>query len=659
MAQINCPDCDNKIDSEMEKCPFCGCPKKYFYREDEREVEKQVSYILGPAAIGYPAKGEEYAKLYGSFSKIANDAQDAFFERYDELGNIDNAISELAPQGRTLINKSIDDLIYDLNRRGIDITSSVFWDKYSLDFDFVFSEKIKDVKTLYADVLAKKASLDVNREISKANRMRWQGGGFGLKGALKGAVTAAALNVGADLLHAPGDAIRASKDKRIVGQEMSAIYKDDDIRDAFGCGIRECLLGVFDAYTSILESNGLIYKLPTSTRKAKEYYRDFKKISKSNFQDYSKAIFNCITKDPSNRLYWSYFLDIIANFIEDDVDGFMSFWNIEYLFPTFKEERALGKDFDLKWDKYKNKIGWVKGATPEAYVATRRFCLDYNNGDFDKELPKYSFRVGEFNAYYRDISYNRNNFMTWYDTIEWIPEGISIEEFLNYLRFERKGLPGSYLPNMWILGDGDYYFDDEDFISRLSCLRKMNHKDIYFVVDTSKNYNAINGLVLTKTSLVDINTQKTIPCSEVKNLELYTDDSIDIYGKKGARIPVIFPKDDRNHGASSYLERLIRVILVRYYGNENVRQDKMKSKGGNSVLIENSKTESIVYQEKNRNESSLENSQNLEIRNIDANEMVNEGEKSDTMFCAFCGKKIMRTAKFCNYCGEKNKYTIV
>ena len=85
----------------------------------------------------------------------------------------------------------------------------------------------------------------------------------------------------------------------------------------------------------------------------------------------------------------------------------------------------------------------------------------------------------------------------------------------------------------------------------------------------------------------------------------------------------------------------------------------MKSKGGNSVLIENSKTDNIVYQEKNRTESSLENSQDLELRNIDANEMVNEGEKSDTMFCAFCGKKIMRTAKFCNYCGEKNKYIIV
>ncbi len=659
MAAINCPDCGKQIDSNLDACPHCGCPKKYFDRSDEREVDEQVSFILGPAAVGYPKKGAEYARMYGTFSKAANEAQDLFYKRYDEIGNVDNVIGELSTKGKSVIDETVKNLVQDLNKRGISITTTEFYEKYSNNFGFVYSKKIDEAKKLYAEVVVKRDNLAFKRELEKSSRSRWQGGGFGLKGAIKGAVTAAALNLGSDILHAPGDASRTSKDKRIINNEMKSIYYDEDVRDSFGCGIRECLFGVFDAYTTILENNGMIYKLTTNIDKAKAFYEDLKRISRSDFQSYSKAIFQCLTKDPSNRKYWNLLLDIITNFIEDDVSAFMSFWNIEYMFPSFNEERALGKDFDTKWDKYKDEIGWIKGATPEAYVATRRFCLEYNKGDFDKELPKYSFRVGEFNAYYRDISFNRNNFMTWYDTIEWIPEGISIEEFLNYLRFERKGLPGSYLPNMWILGDGDYYFDDEDFISRLSCLRKMNHKDIYFVVDTSKNYNAINGLVLTKTSLVDINTQKTIPCSEVKNLELYTDDSIDIYGKNGARIPVIFPKDDRNHGASSYLERLIRVILVRYYGNENVRQDKMKSKGGNSVLIENSKTESIVYQEKNRTESSLENSQNLEIRNIDANEMVNEGEKSDTMFCVFCGKKIMRTAKFCNYCGEKNEYTIV
>ena len=28
----------------------------------------------------------------------------------------------------------------------------------------------------------------------------------------------------------------------------------------------------------------------------------------------------------------------------------------------------------------------------------------------------------------------------------------------------------------------------------------------------------------------------------------------------------------------------------------------------------------------------------------------------DTMFCAFCGKQITRTAKFCNFCGRENSY---
>ncbi len=31
-------------------------------------------------------------------------------------------------------------------------------------------------------------------------------------------------------------------------------------------------------------------------------------------------------------------------------------------------------------------------------------------------------------------------------------------------------------------------------------------------------------------------------------------------------------------------------------------------------------------------------------------------EKSQTIFCPYCGKKIIRTIKFCNYCGKANKY---
>lgn len=30
--------------------------------------------------------------------------------------------------------------------------------------------------------------------------------------------------------------------------------------------------------------------------------------------------------------------------------------------------------------------------------------------------------------------------------------------------------------------------------------------------------------------------------------------------------------------------------------------------------------------------------------------------KSDKMFCPYCGEKILRTAKFCNYCGKSNSY---
>lgn len=60
------------------------------------------------------------------------------------------------------------------------------------------SEQIGKIKTL--------------RDAQRSPRGRWQGGGFGIKGAIKGAISASILNLGADFLRGIGDSYIDSRD---------------------------------------------------------------------------------------------------------------------------------------------------------------------------------------------------------------------------------------------------------------------------------------------------------------------------------------------------------------------------------------------------------------------------------------------------------------
>ena len=60
------------------------------------------------------------------------------------------------------------------------------------------------------------------------NQMRWQGGGFGLRGALSGALTAGILNLGTDALRGLGNAIVDASDRSKLKKIEAEIFKGND-----------------------------------------------------------------------------------------------------------------------------------------------------------------------------------------------------------------------------------------------------------------------------------------------------------------------------------------------------------------------------------------------------------------------------------------------
>lgn len=75
------------------------------------------------------------------------------------------------------------------------------------------------------------------RAAKKASRGRWQGGGFGFSGAIKGAMMAGVLNAGSGLLHGVGDSFAAAGDwAQIEGMKRKIfqhVQKSRMLKDAF------------------------------------------------------------------------------------------------------------------------------------------------------------------------------------------------------------------------------------------------------------------------------------------------------------------------------------------------------------------------------------------------------------------------------------------
>ncbi|MCM1328428.1 MAG: hypothetical protein NC253_03225 [Ruminococcus sp.] len=78
--------------------------------------------------------------------------------------------------------------------------------------------EISEVYQLYAN------EINTKRNIQRSDRSYWEGGGFGLKGMLSGAITAGILNLGTEAIRGIGDAITDANDRKHIDSAMQKFF---------------------------------------------------------------------------------------------------------------------------------------------------------------------------------------------------------------------------------------------------------------------------------------------------------------------------------------------------------------------------------------------------------------------------------------------------
>lgn len=633
-------------------------------KKNKKDVDQQLVFYLCKYGISYNTNVKEYAHLYGQYIRIAVDSVAKIKDKYFEAGSAVGIKNKVIPYGSKIIDETVELMIKDLYSRGITISLSDFKAKYGgLPYfdnnnDFGYLGQCKIVNRLLDDTNVLAEKLEYAEAKRKAARPHWQGGGFGVKGALKGAATAAALNVGTDFLRSFGDASRASKNNKIVDESRQRIYNASNVHYAVCDYVGVAIMNAFESYAEILEQRCDIKRIHLDQQKAEGMYKNLMKYAGEDNDRFQNELVDCIKLNPSEKKYYDALLPYVFQNIKDDLEDFLEFWNIEFILPDYKEGRIIGKRFDNEW--LASECGNVFVPNWSFYVKTKQFYIDFCKKNDIYRLPPYSLFGFALKDYYRDINRGVVSgeelwMFSYFEMIEWIPEELSFDEFVEYLSFERDSLYSCY-GDVWLKCDEIFDEDDEadDEIYQIPLVKfakkyAIGITDMYIYYETKIGmFGGSSGLLITNKEVIDTKTERRILMSDIKNIGLIEGEKHPVYVNDGKNEIYLEYSEGIPELAAWYIANLLRVIAVRYGGNTVLPTvfKKMKSKPQNSN-VNISKMKEPCGKDK------------AVAINVDAPKEENEskGNVNDTMFCPFCGEKISRKAKFCNYCGKENNYT--
>ena len=271
-----CWNCGAKLPEKSKFCMNCGAKVELVaaisnseHSPSYEQQEKIPSSVSTPICFSFQGTTLEYSNAFQKYTtrrkNFANQIEP--FVRHQkehvekaisELGsnNIDDCADIFAAFGLDVSNKLIDTVhqglmkekIYTVSRSTVSEMYNNVANCFSNTFDFFFEK--------YLGIVNDAEQLKRYREIKRAGRSYWQGGGFGLKGAIKGAITAGALNVGTGLVRSLGDALVDAKDRNKIYNNKKAFLQNKPWAQFFESSLIDDMYQMFDVYAELLSKNG-------------------------------------------------------------------------------------------------------------------------------------------------------------------------------------------------------------------------------------------------------------------------------------------------------------------------------------------------------------------------------------------------------------------
>lgn len=594
MALVKCPDCEKMISTRVDRCPFCGCPAEFFQkmldknenekseeantlttgtegtqdRYNEKRPEKYVSFNLCGVDVKFSIYIEKFAQLFGSYLKAGDEAYAEMLRLYKEAGSISKALETLPKSAEDFIFGVIDEGTKFLYKQGVNITQEKFFQKHNRKYPMSYSVYFEQVVEKYSDISGAKAELAAYREAQKAARGRWSGGGFGLKGAIKGAVTASALNMGTDFLHSFGDSAQRKEDNKKFSAEYGKLYRSS--RETLCYSVKICIMNVFYAMVEELENIQFFEETYALNKKeADTRYEAVIKYEQNEDKIFDKMI-DCILDYPGERRFYEKIKDRLIN-KKSDIDAFLKFWNIEYLiadilktkdeldnFDRFMESHGI-LNFDFTDISAKN-----VGSLLQCIAAYRKEA----GKEYLKEIPSESRYAARIKKY---LSEAVQSLEKWdHSILSWIPADATFREFWDIAVGEGERL------RLYSVRGFSRYISSESGKKLLQ--RIKDGGSVLLCCDTSLMENYSKGLVVTEKYSMDLKTG-----DKIENKKISVIDTVKLnngYGIRlgdGSREIIMQGGEDGDDWDFPYFKLVMELVFVRYCGNRQLYKPSMGS----------------------------------------------------------------------------------
>lgn len=285
-------------------------------------------------------KYNTYRQIFNEATKmIADDFKNTYME---QITNLDMLITRIPKYAMELIKNITDKTIEMLvNENIMNIDSDTFIKKYYYEY-FNFEKYYDPILEKYTEITEASESLNEYRKMQKMTRSKWQGGGFGISGAVKGAVTAGVLNIGTDFLRSFGDSSQTKKDKNQIDKMKRDVFNDRNTFLNLYKGIYNCVFGVFYGLIDQLILNNVIKPIHIDSKESNIIYQNVLKYVRDPEMIITNII-KCLTLNPYN--FQAY--EIL---ISTEIDGTEDIIQMANYFGFKKEIN------DILKEKYKKEI---------------------------------------------------------------------------------------------------------------------------------------------------------------------------------------------------------------------------------------------------------------------------------------------------------------
>lgn len=314
-----CWNCGSKIPDKSKFCMSCGAkielsndavtvsekPMSSQEMKTEQEQKPPVQFSIQGIRLEFPNSIQEYTKRRKDF---ANELEPYILSQQETASksltalnaeNIDNCIDIITTFGVNVSNKMVDTVhqnllkerIYTVSREQIATLYNNVPQHFAKEFDS-FYEK-------YLEIIGNAEQLKQARELNRAGRSYWQGGGFGIRGALVGAAKAGVLNAGTGLVRGIGDALTDASDRNKAYKNKVALLQSKPWAVRFQNFLLEDMYLMYDIYASLLSEQGKL-ALPDFDKSLSQTYLDNGRRS-SEQKDQIGLFVRAIQSDPYNR----------------------------------------------------------------------------------------------------------------------------------------------------------------------------------------------------------------------------------------------------------------------------------------------------------------------------------------------------------------------